>query len=259
MPSLITEVMKSLADEASPLTTGPAQRPILSKPDPEPGELVPGDHLVTGRGLLYTHHGLYVGDHKVVHYAGWHEPFVGGKVEEIAIADFHNGEGFYVERYMARKYSNEESVRRIYRRLGENNYWLLFNNCEHLVRWAILGQSRCEQFKTFLLRWARIAFENEVVAKTRSDQIKLEYERYKSFVDQCNLDLNSAIEVESRDFVNKVLKCVESMEMAIERWDSDGVIKSVAHLADFYGEKLQYSSQHEFDALMANDELAFKL
>jgi hypothetical protein len=49
-----------------------------------------GSHVVTSR-CGYQHHGIYVGDGKVVHYAGLAHGFHRGQVEEISLARFRGG------------------------------------------------------------------------------------------------------------------------------------------------------------------------
>src|ERR1700738_1290689 len=49
-----------------------------------------GSHVVTPR-RGYQHHGIYVGDGKVVHYAGLAHGLHRGPVEEISLARFTDG------------------------------------------------------------------------------------------------------------------------------------------------------------------------
>jgi len=72
-----------------------------------------GAHLTTSR-RGYNHHGVYVGRGRVVHY------------------------------------SPEEIVRRVRSRLGENDYRLLTNNCEHFCNWGLNGVGRSAQAERLL-------------------------------------------------------------------------------------------------------------
>lgn len=47
-------------------------------------------HLVTPRAL-YTHHGIYVGNGRVIHYAGLTYGLRGGPAAEIALGCFGDG------------------------------------------------------------------------------------------------------------------------------------------------------------------------
>jgi hypothetical protein len=95
-----------------------------------------GDHLVSDRGL-YTHHGIYIGDNKVIHYSGLSDDIESGPIEIVDLEEFHKGNGYYVESHSNKKYSSEEIVRRAKSRLGEDSYSVTGNNCEHFVNWAI--------------------------------------------------------------------------------------------------------------------------
>jgi lecithin:retinol acyltransferase len=103
-----------------------------------------GAHLITSR-WGYSHHGVYVGRGRVVHYAGlsgfWHC----GPVEEVSLSRFANGRAVRVVDHFEPHYSPEESVRRARSRLGESDYRLLSNNCEHFCNWCLSGVSRSDQ------------------------------------------------------------------------------------------------------------------
>lgn len=96
-----------------------------------------GAHVAVSRGA-YTHHGIYVGRGRVIHYSGE----LGRKAEacicEISLSGFANGGRVYVVRSTAR-YERDEIVRRARSRLGERDYSLAANNCEHFARWCREG------------------------------------------------------------------------------------------------------------------------
>ncbi|NEX74999.1 lecithin retinol acyltransferase family protein [Aeromonas rivipollensis] len=96
-----------------------------------------GDHLSVQR-LGYSHHGLYVGDGQVIHYQG---PFANdGQTGQIVLSvldDFHGEQSLQVVSHPSCPFSPEECVARAFSRLGEQDYHLLFNNCEHFVLWCI--------------------------------------------------------------------------------------------------------------------------
>jgi len=110
-----------------------------------------GSHLKTPR-TGYTHHGIYVGNEKVVHYAGLADGLSSAPVEETTFKKFLNGNSYSIVYHPNAKYSNEEIVQRAYSRIGENNYNLIGNNCEHFANWCIDGVSNSQQvgavFKT---------------------------------------------------------------------------------------------------------------
>ena len=106
----------------------------------------PGDHLITPR-LGYTHHGLYVGQGQVLHYAGLADDLTAGPVELTPLRQFANGWRIRVKPYRARLYTRHESVERGLGRLGEDRYHLVLNNCEHLVTWCITGIAMSAQVR----------------------------------------------------------------------------------------------------------------
>ena len=108
-----------------------------------------GAHLVTQR-RGYEHHGIYVGDGKVVHYAGLAGRLHRGPVEEITVAQFGAGHDIWIRPSAFPKYAGQEAIRRARSRLGENRYRLLTNNCEHFCAWCLYGESRSEQVEVCL-------------------------------------------------------------------------------------------------------------
>jgi hypothetical protein len=110
--------------------------------------LTPGDHLVTPR-MGFTHHGIYLGDHRVMHYAGYIDGRVKKPVSIVTLTRFDNGFGYWVEAPLSRQFSPQHALERAYSRLGENSYNLLFNNCEHFVNWCISDQHASRQIKKF--------------------------------------------------------------------------------------------------------------
>ena len=107
------------------------------------GKLVPGDHLYITYGIL-THHGLYSGDGKVIHY----KKGKGKGIIEVPIQEFAEdvpsrgliSKKIYIRKHETRKFSREESIERARSRIGEAGWNLLLNNCEHFVEWCINGK-----------------------------------------------------------------------------------------------------------------------
>ncbi len=100
-------------------------------------------HLVTPRAL-YSHHGIYVGNGRVIHYGGLAHGLRRGPVEEVSLAHFAHGRGIRVQPDPPR-FDRREVVARARLRLGERSYRILTNNCEHFCAWALQGESRSRQ------------------------------------------------------------------------------------------------------------------
>lgn len=109
-------------------------------------EPAPGAHLATSR-FGYTHHGIYIGGGNVVHYAGLCRFSNSGAVEEVALSEFTLGHPVRVVDHSESFYSTEDIVRRARSRVGEKDYRLMTNNCEHFCNWCICGLSRSVQIE----------------------------------------------------------------------------------------------------------------
>ena len=110
------------------------------------GILAPGTHLVTSR-RGYMHHGIYVGRGMVVHYAGLSGFLHSKPVEEVTIAQFSMGRAVRIVEHSESKYSPQEIVLRARSRLGENEYQVLRNNCEHFCNWCKLAAVAARRLK----------------------------------------------------------------------------------------------------------------
>ena len=108
------------------------------------GEPRLGAHLKSAR-RGYSHHGVYVGHGRVVHYSGLSGAWQCGPVEEVSLPRFANGHEVKIVDHLDPPYSPEEIVRRARSRLGENDYRLLTNNCEHFCNWCLSGISLSDQ------------------------------------------------------------------------------------------------------------------
>jgi hypothetical protein len=108
-----------------------------------------GAHLVTPRGA-YSHHGIYVGEGKVAHYAGLARSLHRGPVEEVTIACFAAGRKVWIQPGDRSGYADRQVVERARSRLGENRYRLLTNTCEHFCAWCLYGESYSKEVRACL-------------------------------------------------------------------------------------------------------------
>ena len=111
-------------------------------------------HVVTSR-VGYTHHGIHVGNGRVVHYSGLSRGWPGGPVEEVSLAEFAHGRPVRVRIHVDARFDRDAVVARARSRLGENRYRALSNNCEHLCEWCIHGENRSRQIERLRSRWLR--------------------------------------------------------------------------------------------------------
>jgi hypothetical protein len=108
-----------------------------------------GDHLVSERDG-YTHHGIYAGNGQVIHYGGFHHSAKRRPIEYIPLHAFAAGKGIKIQPEPDAIYTGIDAVQRARSRLGEDQYQLLTNNCEHFCTWCVLGVGRSEQVRQCL-------------------------------------------------------------------------------------------------------------
>ena len=111
------------------------------------------DHLqVPRRHGLFNHHGIDLGDGTVAHY------LEGREILRSPISEFSQGEVVSVLNH-ANASPAGVTLRRAMGRLGEQNYNLLFNNCEHFATWCKTGRHRSGQVDSVIDRarqWRRL-------------------------------------------------------------------------------------------------------
>ena len=94
---------------------------------------------------LYQHHGIDLGDGTVAHY------LEGRQILRSPLEDFSRGQPIRVVPYDPQACSPAgTTLRRAMGRLGEQNYNLLFNNCEHFAHWCKTGRHRSAQVEDWL-------------------------------------------------------------------------------------------------------------
>jgi hypothetical protein len=99
-----------------------------------------GDHIYINCGA-YTHHGIDCGNGTAIHYIG---ESLKGIITRTSMESFTSGKKVFTRKY--RIYAQPEIViQRAERRLGEDKYDLLFNNCEHFATWCKTGEHESDQ------------------------------------------------------------------------------------------------------------------
>jgi hypothetical protein len=114
-----------------------------------------GGWLVTPR-RGYTHHGIYVGDGRVVHYAGLSQNWRRGPVRVVSLSEFSSGRDVWIHRTPTARYVGSLAAQRALSRVGEDRYRVMTNNCEHFCAWCLDGESRSRQVERWL-EWPRSA------------------------------------------------------------------------------------------------------
>ncbi|MFQ4139994.1 lecithin retinol acyltransferase family protein [Nodosilinea sp. PGN35] len=112
-----------------------------------------GDQIYVLRDLagvpgLYQHHGIDCGDDTVIHYSKAREI---AEIARTSYEAFSWGKAVYPVRQSI-IYPPDTVVERATSRLGERQYDLLLNNCEHFANWCTTGRSESRQLASFGLQ-----------------------------------------------------------------------------------------------------------
>jgi len=110
-----------------------------------------GDQIRVSRGLYY-HHGIYASNDSVFHFAsldGNETNALHAKVVCTTLGEFLKGGNVEVRVYTAdelkQKRPPEEIIKYASEHLGEGDYNLVTNNCEHFSNRCAFGKSNSEQ------------------------------------------------------------------------------------------------------------------
>ena len=109
-------------------------------------QIRPGDVIFVERmGDLYRHYGIYVGKGEVIHYSAKDGDFGNDiSIHKTSMEHFLEASSqYYICKFPKRAdienyhlFTKKEAVQRAYKRLGERQYSLLENNCEHFAIWC---------------------------------------------------------------------------------------------------------------------------
>lgn len=109
-----------------------------------PEAMAAADHLQVPRQHgLFLHHGIDLGDGTVAHY------LEGREILRSSLDDFSQGQPVSVVPH-AECSLQGVTLRRAMGRIGEQNYNLLFNNCEHFATWCKTGRHRSAQVNSVI-------------------------------------------------------------------------------------------------------------
>jgi hypothetical protein len=94
-------------------------------------------HLISPR-TGYNHHGLYIGNNTVIHLTRT------GIIEAVPMHEFTDGNGYRIQKYHS-TFSHQEIIERAKSRLGNSDYSVISNNCEHFINWCLHNSNRSNQ------------------------------------------------------------------------------------------------------------------
>ncbi|MDR2198202.1 MAG: lecithin retinol acyltransferase family protein [Deltaproteobacteria bacterium] len=105
------------------------------------------DHLAVDRGD-YDHHGIYAGKNMVIHYTELTEGDNKGIVGITSLEEFLDGSRTLNKVIHENpKFEPDIVIKRAKSRIGEADYNLIFNNCEHFCNWCIEDKAYSTQVR----------------------------------------------------------------------------------------------------------------
>ena len=107
---------------------------------------------LVGINGVYQHHGIDYGDGTVIHYRKMGND---AQVERTSLETFSWGQPIYPV-YHAEVDADDVVIARAESRLGEGQYDLFFNNCEHFATWCKTGRRESAQLASFGLDFDQI-------------------------------------------------------------------------------------------------------
>ena len=100
-----------------------------------------GEHIYISRKLgLYTHHGIYIGSNKVVHFDRDQD-----KIVKISLKTFADGCKVHIKPRKKGWVSRSKIIKRAKENIGKTGYSLKKNNCEHFANWCTTNQAESNQ------------------------------------------------------------------------------------------------------------------
>lgn len=118
-------------------------------------EIPVGSHVASERHFWslkrYHHHGIYIGNGRVIHYSGMSGDRQSiGRVEEVSFDYFCKGRGYRIVKH-ERRLDDQKIVERAKSRIGERTYDLTNNNCEHFCYWCVEGEHESKQLNEVVM------------------------------------------------------------------------------------------------------------
>jgi hypothetical protein len=113
-----------------------------------------GDHIRAGRPGAPHHDGIYLGNGHVIHLTGGAKGDARVRTDPLAV--FAEGRPVTIRPY-AGNHDPDAIIARAMSRLGDGNYHLVFNNCQHFARWCATGDHHSEQVSSLAAATGTVA------------------------------------------------------------------------------------------------------
>ncbi len=140
-----------------------SQAPRLSEED-----LLPGDHIYVKRSSrFYKHHGIYMGDGKVIHVSGSVREKVSPEVRESDLSLFLKGKSPRRRKYEKRLPASE-TIRTAKMLLKDGSYSMVLNNCEHFATYCATGKKKSMQVRKIVAGLGTVATGIAILVLTKN-------------------------------------------------------------------------------------------
>lgn len=120
--------------------------------------LTRGDHIKVSRNWFYDHHGIFESRNSVINFC---DPNLEnktstifnmlkrkkGKIMRHSLERFLDGKQLLVAKYQGKTLHPEETIKKARAHIGDENYSILFNNCEHFATYCKTGEKKSRQVK----------------------------------------------------------------------------------------------------------------
>ncbi len=186
---------------------------------------------------LFQHHGIDLGDSSVAHY------LEGREILRSPIEAFSRGQPVSVVAYEHGSCSTPGvTLRRAMGRLGEQNYNLLFNNCEHFAHWCKTGRHRSRQVESLLELPAALLHSAKSMATERMGQTLREA-------------LNHGLDQLDPELIQRSLSQLESLHQRLQNRLEGALRRAEARWGESQFEPLRLAAQGLADQLAEVEEL----
>jgi hypothetical protein len=131
------------------------------------GDRLEVERRLAGSAVVYTHHGIDMGDGTVVHARprDFANPFGGGSVVQTSWHEFAAGRPVWVVPFRSARFPAAEIAARAASQVGRPGYCPLVENCEHFATWCATGDPTSRQIEILAGR-ARSAVARTAAAVT---------------------------------------------------------------------------------------------
>lgn len=116
------------------------------------------DHIRVWRSIFYAHHGIFVSENEIIHFASKDGDNLSGSgniINKTTLKEFLKDGELEVKKYNSKEISQlnppDIVVKRARSLVGNDKYNIVFNNSEHLSNYCTLDKHRSSQVEKVIL------------------------------------------------------------------------------------------------------------